>query len=77
MTANIEPIADKITWSAKAAAMHAFESVQHDTPFLALWLDADGVVRWSKSNLTFPQQSELNAVLQAMTTKWAIDGLLS
>jgi len=50
MTASIEPISDKIAWSAKAAATDAAERVEHESPFVAIWITKDDKVKWSKTN---------------------------
>ena len=73
MPSNIEPISPNIHWSSKAAATHAADMVEHDTPFLALWVDKDGTPRWSKANMTFEAQAQLSALLSAMVAKWALN----
>jgi hypothetical protein len=75
MSADIEPISDFINWSSTAAAVDAAQQIEHDTPFIALWVTKDGEVRWRKANMTFTASCEITAILQAMTTKWSLQVL--
>ena len=72
MTATIDPIDPSIPWSAEAAAGYALSCVGHSTPFLALWIDEQGTIRWSKANLSFQNQSEIASIVQAMSICWAL-----
>lgn len=48
---NIEPLlAGNGQWSAKAVAMDAAQRAEHSDTMLCIWIDADGLVAWSKSN---------------------------
>lgn len=69
MTAEIDGIDDN--WSSKAAAMDAFTRIDHQSPFVAIWLDESGAPKWSKANLSFEQQAALTAYLTATTQLWA------
>lgn len=52
MTATIDPISEAKPWSAKAAAADASSRVEHDSPFVAIWITKDDKVKWSKTNCT-------------------------
>lgn len=69
MTAEIDGISDK--WSSKAAAMDAFTRVNHESPFIAFWLDEKGYPCWSKANMTFQQQAAISAHINEMVRLWA------
>lgn len=60
-------------WSAQAAAAAALERLQDapaGTQFVALWIcpdgDKQGLVSWSKTELTAPGAAYLSAYLSAM-----------
>lgn len=51
--ATVDPVHPHAAWSAKGAAGDALQRAPHEKPFLAVWLDDDGAVRWSKANTDF------------------------
>lgn len=58
-------------WSSKGAAMDAFNRVEHDSPFIAMWIGKDGYPKWSKANLEFKDQAQIATYIEEMTTLWA------
>jgi hypothetical protein len=64
-------------WSSKAAAMDASTRVPHDAPFIAMWLDEDGKIHWSKSNMTITAESTIATYLNAMAMEWALKNMES
>ena len=65
MLATFEPISEDRPWSARAAAGDALQRVEHDAPFLAVWIE-DGQLRWSKANTNFVSLSMMAVFLQEL-----------
>ena len=53
-------------WSSKAAAGDAQDRVNHDNPFIALWIGIDGHVRWSKANTDFKSLAQFQSFVQEL-----------
>lgn len=63
-------------WSAKAAAMYAFECIEEQSPFIALFLNGDEKkVGWAKANCSFEELAALAAYLNEMVTVWARENI--
>jgi len=63
---TIESITQTGEWSSKGAAGDALERVPHDAPFVAIWLDADGYVHYSKANTKIRDLGTFASFLQYM-----------
>lgn len=67
---KISPIADNIEWSALAAAADVVERVKHDSPFIALWLNEQGELCWSKANMTKQAYAYFSMALHEFGADW-------
>ena len=68
--ATVDPISDDKPWSAKAAAGDALQRCTHDAPFICIWLDENGKVRYSKANMTYHAISAIAVFLLDMAQSW-------
>lgn len=62
-----------ISWSAQAAACDAMERVKGlppNTPFLAIWIQPDGGIRWAKTDESFSNAARYAVVVQEMANAW-------
>lgn len=59
--ADIEPIHPDIDWSPQAAAADALNRVPDKVSFIALWIQENGKVNYSKTNLSAQDLGLLNA----------------
>lgn len=65
--ATVDPLFnDAKSWGAKGAAGDALARCENDRPFLAVWIDENGNVQWSKANTDFGSLAMLAAVVQEM-----------
>lgn len=65
--ATVDPIReDSDAWGASAEAGDALSRVPNGAPFLAIWVDPDKGVMWSKANTDFQSLSMMAAVLNEM-----------
>ncbi len=68
MVASIHNLPDK-DWNAHAVAGDILERCPIDSQIMALWVDEDGKVRYSKTNLGFSTVAMFAAVLQEFATQ--------
>jgi hypothetical protein len=54
MLATVDPISDTgASWGAKGAAGDALSRAPHGAPFIAIWIDPEKGLRWSKANMDY------------------------
>lgn len=73
--ATVDPIKESVAWSAKGSAGDALQRVPHDSPFLAIWLDENDCVKWSKANTSLTSLAIFAAVLQELSSSCVREAL--
>lgn len=65
--ATVDPLPG-INWNAKAAAGDALQRVSEDAPFIAIWVDSDGILRMSQAGMTTTNLSLIVGYMNARLT---------
>lgn len=64
--ATVDPISDKVRWSAKAAIGDAMSRCEEDAEVMIVWMTKDGKMRWSKHGTNAMVVYMLTAAIQQM-----------
>ena len=65
--ATVDPIRENSqAWGAKAAAGDALSRVAHEAPFIAVWIDPEKGIRWSKANTDYLSLAGMAAFLNEL-----------
>ena len=66
--AEITPLNDN--WGAQASAADALQRVPNDATFVAIWINPDGRISWTKANTELQRMALIAAVIDTWVRAW-------